>query len=87
LPCQPITGNTFSYTIWSLIIGFLIPIIMAVFIQEMIYGKSAFRVAVYLPNIVPGLATVFLWRYLFKSGDNGGLNMLLNAIGLQGGNG
>ena len=28
---------------------------------------------------------MFLWRYLFKSGDNGGLNMLLNAIGLPSG--
>jgi multiple sugar transport system permease protein len=81
----PAVINTFSYTIWSLIIGYFVPIILAVFIQEMVYGKSAFRVAVYLPNIVPGLATVFLWRYLFKSGDNGGLNMLLNSIGIQSG--
>ncbi len=81
----PAVINTFSYTFWSLIIGFLIPIILAVFIQEMVLWKSLFRVAVYLPNIVPGLATVFLWRYLFKSGDNGGLNMLLGAIGFNGG--
>ncbi len=81
----PAVRNTFSYTLWSLLIGFFVPIVLAVLIQEMVYGKSLFRVAIYLPNIVPGLATVFLWRYLFKSGDNGGLNMLLNAIGLPGG--
>ncbi len=81
----PAVRNTFLYTFWSLVIGFLIPIVLAVLIQEMVYGKSLFRVAVYLPNIVPGLATVFLWRYLFKSGENGGLNMLLAAIGLPGG--
>ena len=55
----PAVRNTFSYTLWSLIIGFLVPIVLAVFIQEMVHGKSLFRVAVYLPNIVPGLATVF----------------------------
>jgi multiple sugar transport system permease protein len=81
----PAVRNTFLYTLWSLVIGFLIPIVLAVLIQEMVHGKSAFRVAIYLPNIVPGLATVFLWRYLFKSGDNGGLNMLLSAVGLPGG--
>ena len=81
----PAVRNTFLYTLWSLVIGFFMPIILAVFIQEMAYGKSLFRVAIYLPNIVPGLATVFLWRYLFKSGDNGGLNMLLGAVGLPGG--
>ncbi len=78
----PAVRNTFSYTLWSLIIGFLVPIVLAVFIQEMVHGKSLFRVAVYLPNIVPGLATVFLWRFIFSSGDNGALNMLLKAIGL-----
>ena len=81
----PAVRNTFLYTLWSLVIGFFVPIILAVLIQEMAYGKSLFRVAIYLPNIVPGLATVFLWRYLFKSGDNGGLNMLLNAVGIPGG--
>ncbi len=81
----PAVRNTFLYTLWSLVIGFMIPVVLAVLIQEMVYGKSLFRVSVYLPNIVPGLATVFLWRYLFKSGDNGGLNMLLNAVGLPSG--
>ncbi len=81
----PAVRNTLLYTLWSLVIGFLVPIVLAVLIQEMVYGKSLFRVSVYLPNIVPGLATVFLWRYLFKSGDNGGLNMLLNAVGLPSG--
>ncbi len=78
----PAVRNTFSYTLWSLIIGFLVPIVLAVFIQEMVHGKSLFRVAVYLPNIVPGLATVFLWKFIFSSGDNGALNMLLNSVGL-----
>ncbi len=78
----PAVRNTFSYTLWSLLIGFLVPIVLAVLIQEMVHGKSLFRVAVYLPNIVPGLATVFLWKFIFNSGDNGALNMLLKAAGL-----
>lgn len=78
----PAVRNTFSYTLWSLLIGFLVPIVLAVLIQEMVHGKSLFRVAVYLPNIVPGLATVFLWKFIFSSGDNGALNMLLKAAGL-----
>ncbi|MEA5146244.1 MAG: sugar ABC transporter permease, partial [Candidatus Limiplasma sp.] len=45
-------------------------------------GKSLYRTAVYLPNIVPSLATVFLWRYIFKSDAYGGMNMLLGMLGV-----
>lgn len=78
----PAFRNTFVYLFWSLAIGFLIPIILAIFIHECYRGKALVRTAVYLPNIVPGLATVFLFRYIFKSDDFGGLNMLRSLLGL-----
>lgn len=78
----PAVGNTFLYLLWSLIIGFLLPIVMAIFIHESTRGKSLYRTAVYLPNIVPSLATVFLWRYIFKSDAYGGMNMLLGMLGV-----
>ena len=78
----PAVGNTFLYLLWSLVIGYLLPIALAIFIHESVRGKSVIRTAVYLPNIVPALATVFLWRYLFKSDSYGGLNMLLSMVGL-----
>lgn len=74
--------NTFKYLVWSLIIGFLLPPIMAIAIHESIRGKNLYRTAIYLPNIVPGLATVFLWRFLFRSDASGGLNMLLGGLGI-----
>lgn len=78
----PAVVNTFLYLLWSLVIGYLLPIVLAIFIHESVRGKSIYRTAVYLPNIVPSLATVFLWRYLFKSDDYGGLNMFLSMIGV-----
>lgn len=78
----PAVGNTFLYLLWSLVIGFLLPIVLAIFIQESVRGKSIYRTAVYLPNIVPSLATVFLWRYIFKSDDYGAINMLLGSFGI-----
>lgn len=78
----PSVANTFKYLVWSLVIGFLLPGALAIGIHESVRGKSLYRTAVYLPNIVPGLATVFLWRYLFKSDAYGGLNMLLSTIGI-----
>lgn len=73
--------NTFSYTFWSLVIGFLVPIIMGILITETVHLKGFFRVGVYFPNIVPGLATIWIWSYFFNPGKTGVLNILLGKIG------
>lgn len=78
----PAVRNTFSYTFWSLIIGFLVPIIMAIIINEMAHAKGFFRVGVYFPNIVPGIATVMMWAFIFKPGKTGVLNIILGKLGI-----
>jgi len=78
----PSLKNTFSYTLWSLIIGFLLPIILAIIINEIRAGKSFIKMSVYIPNVVPGLAIVFLWRFIFNPGDTGILNILLGKFGI-----
>lgn len=75
--------NTFKYIGWSLIIGFVIPIILAVFISETVRLKSFFRFAVYFPNMVPGMAVALLWVYFFKPGETGVLNILLGKCGIE----
>lgn len=75
--------NTFSYTFWSLIIGFLVPIILGILISETVRCKSLFRVGIYFPNIVPGLATVWIWSFFFNPGKTGVLNILLSKIGID----
>lgn len=79
----PAVRNTFQYLLWSLLIGYLLPIALGIAIHESFRCKGVFRTAVYMPNIVPGLATVFLWRFIFKSDASGGLNMLLSVFGVQ----
>ncbi len=78
----PALRNTFSYTLWSLIIGFLVPIVLALFISEIRRGKSFFKVGIYLPNIVPGMAMVLMFGFIFRPGQTGILNILLAKIGL-----
>jgi multiple sugar transport system permease protein len=79
---MPAMRNTFAYTLWSLIIGFMIPIVLAVFINEIRGGKSFFKLSIYMPNIVPGLAMVLMWRFIFRPGGTGVLNILLDKIGV-----
>ncbi len=75
--------NTFKYILWSLIIGFLVPIIAAILISETVHMKGFFRTAVYFPNIVPGMAVSIMWVYFFKPGDTGVLNILLGKCGIE----
>lgn len=78
----PALWNTVQYTLWSLLIGFLMPMVLAVLIHESRRGKALFRTAIYLPNMMPALATIFLWKLLFRSDGSGGVNMLLNSLDL-----
>lgn len=75
--------NTFSYTLWSLVIGFFVPMIMGILISETIHMKGLFRVGVYFPNIVPGLATVWIWSYFFTPGPTGVLNIIFGKFGIE----
>lgn len=75
--------NTFKYIGWSLVIGFCVPIVLAIFISETVRGKSLFRVLTYFPNMVPGMAVSLIWVYFFKPGPTGVLNILLAKLGME----
>ncbi len=75
--------NTFKYTFWSIIIGFLIPIILALILSEIIHFKGLFRTTIYFPNMIPGLAIVLMWRFLMDPDPNGAINAMLSTIGIS----
>lgn len=75
--------NTFIYIFSSLAIGFFVPIIVAILISETMHFKGLFRVGVYFPNIMPGLATVIMWGFFYRPGATGTLNILLEKIGID----
>lgn len=79
----PALRNTFYYIFWSLLLGFWAPIVIASLITETLYFKGLFRVGVYFPNILPGLASVMLWGFFFRPGKTGVLNILLDKIGID----
>ncbi len=74
-------GNTLKYALYGLLFGYAIPVLLALAINEVRYGKAYFRLAFYLPVIIPPLVTVFLWGYLY-SPDGGLLNGLLSLVGI-----
>ena len=74
--------NTFSYTIWSLIIGYLLPLFIAIMLNEIVHLKSFFRFMFYFPCMIPAMATALLWYFLLNPSEGGILNMLLASLGM-----
>ncbi len=75
--------NTVQYTLLGLLIGYLVPVVLAVAVNEMRRGKSFFRLAFYLPVILPPMVSVLLWKWFYDQ-DTGLFNALLGLLGLPG---
>lgn len=74
-------GNTMYFVFLGLLIGYLLPVILAIMVNEMHHGKSYFRLAFYLPVILPPMVSVLLWKWFYDPGM-GLMNIFLGAIGV-----
>ena len=79
----PTLWNTVQYVLWSLVLGYLPPVVIAVMINEMVHFKNGFRVTVYLPAVIPGIAAMLMWYYIYYPDQTGLLNMILVKMGMQ----
>lgn len=75
-------ANSFTYVIWSLVIGFLPPLAIAIMLDEVVHFKQGFKFVSYLPALAPGLAVSMLWTSIYSAGSGGLLNMLLSHVGM-----
>ena len=74
--------NTVFYVVWSLIIGFPLPFICAIMMNEMVHAKGFFKISTYLPVIIPSIATCLIWKMVYMEGEGGLLNMILYFFGI-----
>lgn len=75
-------GNTVKYTICSLVVGLVVPVIIAALITEVAHFQGFFRIATYYPNVIPAIAAVMIFTFFFGTGSSGVLNILLSKIGV-----
>lgn len=73
--------NTLVFTGIALVLGFAVPFVLAVFLNELRALKGFFRIAVYLPLMLPPIVVVLLWQYFYDPG-NGLFNSVLSGLGL-----
>jgi multiple sugar transport system permease protein len=73
--------NTLLFTGLALVFGFVLPLFIAVLLNEFRHFSGFFRILVYLPVMLPPIVAVLLWRYFYDPG-NGLFNSLLRSAGL-----
>lgn len=76
--------NTFSYILWSILIGFFIPIIIGFLLSECVHARGVFRVLIYLPCMISGMAVSFLYLNIYGDESYSILNIILRAFGQDG---
>ncbi|MGW0080972.1 carbohydrate ABC transporter permease [Streptomyces sp. NPDC003393] len=60
--------NTLLFTVLALLLGFAVPFVTAVVINEFRHGQGYLRLLVYLPVMLPPVASVLLFKYLYDPG-------------------
>lgn len=74
--------NVVLIGIWSFTFPFFIPIAVAeaIFNLRSNISQNFYRVVILIPALVPSIVILMLWKWLY--GSEGGLNLILEAIGL-----
>jgi len=73
--------NTLEFTGLALVVGYAVPFAIAVLLNELRHLTTFFRIAVYLPVILPPVVCVMLWQYFYDPG-NGLFNAVLRDVHL-----
>ncbi len=73
--------NTLEFTGLALIFGYAIPLAMAILLNELRHFTTYFRLAVYLPVMLPPIVSAMLWQFFYDPGQ-GLFNTLLDGAHL-----
>jgi len=73
--------NTLLYMGLALVLGFWVPIAMAIAVSELKWFQGPARIIGYLPSIIPAIVLYGMWQWFFD--PVGPINSFLNDIGLS----
>ena len=74
--------NTFYYAAMALPLGLITALTAALLLNAKIYGQSVYRTIVFLPSLVPAVASAMIWLWLFNN-KLGLINLALRAMGVD----
>src|SRR3954454_5008856 len=76
---------TFTYSLTRVPLIQIFALALACLLNQPIKGRAVFRTIFYLPAVTAGVATAYLWAYLF-SNNCGIINTVLCLVGIPGPN-
>ncbi|MBB2942619.1 multiple sugar transport system permease protein [Actinoplanes lutulentus] len=75
--------NTFYFTVLALVLGYVIPFLVAILLNEFRHAKGYLRILVYLPVMLPPASALFLFKfYAYDPSEAGLFNAILAGLGL-----
>ena len=74
--------NTAAFTLLALVVGYALPFLLAVLLNELRHGKGYLRAVVYLPVMLPPASALLLFRFAYDPSDAGIFNYLLKTLHL-----
>jgi multiple sugar transport system permease protein len=75
--------NTFYFAVFSLPLGLVIALLVAVLLNQSVSGRSVFRTVFFIPSLVPVVASCMIWLWILN-GKFGLLNFALSWFGIEG---
>ncbi|WP_263166539.1 carbohydrate ABC transporter permease [Streptomyces sp. SCSIO ZS0520] len=60
--------NTAVFTALALLLGFAVPFLMALVLNELRHARAFFRIVVYLPVMIPPVVSALLWKWFYDPG-------------------
>jgi multiple sugar transport system permease protein len=75
--------NTFYFAAFSLPLGMIIALLVAVLLNQSVKGRSVFRAIFFLPSLIPVVASSMVWLWILN-GNFGILNHALEWLHIRG---
>ncbi|WP_433889002.1 carbohydrate ABC transporter permease [Streptomyces sp. CA-111067] len=73
--------NTAEFSLYALVIGFAVPFLVAIMLNELRHARGYLRMVVYLPVMLPPVAGALLFKYFYNP-EYGLFNTILRKVHL-----
>ncbi|MVQ51967.1 ABC transporter permease subunit [Nocardioides sp. MAH-18] len=74
--------NTIWFAVLALVIGYPVPLMLAVVMSDVRRARGLYSLLAYLPVVIPPAVAVLLWRFFYDAEETGVFNTILGWFGL-----
>ncbi|MWB97403.1 ABC transporter permease subunit [Agromyces sp. MMS17-SY077] len=83
---DPLLGTAVLNTLWfaalAIVLGYPVPLVVAVLMSEVRRGKGLFSALAYLPVVVPPVVAALLWKFFYDASPTGVFNTIIGWVGI-----